>query len=99
MTAVTLQPLFNVNDVCVDRTTYSPESRNAQELCIRGFTSDGAKAIVHRVRSPNTYVFTVDVLLLNMIDPDGYLCPNPYICKRPIVVEGGERSSKRMRFD
>lgn len=72
--------LFNVGDVCVDRTTYTPTKVGMQQVQIRRFNDDGSKAIVHYVHCPQGMVFAVNVKLLNVVDADGFLCPSPYMC-------------------
>ncbi len=96
MTTVTLQPLFSVNAVCVDRTKYNVEKRKFQEVCIRRFNDDGTKAIVHFVHN-KVRIEAIDVRKLNEITSDGFLCPNPHIaCKHPIVLDEEERKAKRV---
>ena len=92
----TVQPRFNINDVCVDRTTYSASKRRFLEVCIRRFNDDGTKAIVHFVHN-KVRIEAIDVRKLNEITSDGFLRPNPYmICKRRLAAEE-EEDAKRMR--
>ena len=57
--------LFKIGDVCVDRTTFNFEKAlHFQKLQIRGFSSDGAMAIVHYTHCPMGMVIAVDVRLL-----------------------------------
>ena len=72
--------LFNIGDVCVDRTKYTPAKTVLQQVQIRRFNDDGSKAIVHYVHCPAGMVFAVNVKLLNTVDADGFLCPSPYMC-------------------
>ena len=89
--------LFNVGDVCVDRTTYTPAKVGMQQVQIRRFNDDGSKAIVHYVHCPQGMVFAVNVKLLNVVGADGFLCPSPYMCiykrmssKRAVVANDDE---------
>ena len=92
----TAQPRFNINDVCVDHTTYSASKRRFLEVCIRRFNDDGTKAIVHFVHN-KVRIEAIDVRKLNEITSDGFLRPNPYmICKRRLAAEE-EEEAKRMR--
>jgi len=57
--------LFSIGDVCVDRTTFNFEDGlHLQKVQIRGFSSDGAKAIVHYTHCPMGMVIAVDLRLL-----------------------------------
>jgi len=92
--------LFRIGDVCVDRTTFNFEKAlHFQKLQIRGFSSDGAMAIVHYTHCPIGMVIAVDVRLLNVVDADGFLRPSPYtgLFKRPAGDTLCSAAAKRAR--
>ncbi len=90
---------FSVGDVCVDRTKSSIEkSLKLQKVQIRKFNTDGTKAIVHYVHCPMGMVFAIDVILLNVVDAEGFLRPSPCmgLYKRPAEMQACA-ATKRMR--
>lgn len=80
-----LPHLFQVGDICVNRSTFTQsKSLAVQKLQIRKFVNNNA--IVHNTHAPTGMVLAVSLLLLNAIDSDGFLRPSPYF-------KGGKRQS------
>ena len=72
-----LPHLFQVGDICVNRSTFTQsKSLAVQKLQIRKFVNNNA--IVHHTPAPAGMVLAVNLLLLNAIDSDGFLRPSPY---------------------
>ena len=81
---------FKVGDICVDRSKFTKnKALRVQKLQIRKFVND--KAIVHYTHSPAGMVLAVNLMLLNTIDDDGFLCPSPirqpHVSYRKLAVE------------
>jgi hypothetical protein len=63
---------FNVNDVCVNKSTFDTgKNPKTQLLQIRKFTSNGLKALVHYTHCPAGMVIAVDKHLLRQVDTVG----------------------------
>ncbi len=91
-----LPHLFEVGDICVNRSTFTQsKSLAVQKLQIRKIVNNNA--IVHHTHAPTGMVLAVSLLLLNAIDSDGFLRPSPYFKgKRQLdnETEGGKKMRK-----
>ncbi len=87
--------LFQVGDICVDRSTFACEKElKFKTLKIRKFVNN--KAIVNYTSTPEGMVLAVSLLLLNTIDSDGFLRPSPYF-KGKRQSDNETEGEKKMR--